>query len=139
MFKHLGFVAMHHVVAIALLVYTIFNVERAHFASMALLLDFNALVQSLRRILDHPPFLDVVFWASFVFLRLVWLPCIAWGVLDAAYIPGGYCYAESGCYIPKFISSTPRVGVANQSSGLQISGLKFQSSNSNSRELEVTK
>ena len=107
MFKSPGPIVMHHLVTIALHLHPIL-VEPAHaeYASMALLVELNTLVLTLRRLLDYPFLLEVVFWGSWVFLRLVWFPCLAWGMMDSAYTPDGDYYP-----IPKFLSSTPRVGV----------------------------
>lgn len=116
MFKAPGPIILHHVVTIALHLHPVFvEPEHAEYASMALLVELNTLLVTLRRLLDYPPVVEVAFWTSFVLLRLVLYPCIAWGLIEASYYnpvvqSSGMCNAESGCYIPKFISSTPRHG-----------------------------
>ena len=136
-FKAPGPIILHHVVTIALHLHPVFvEPEHAEYASMALLVELNTLLVTLRRLLDYPPVVEVAFWTSFVLLRLVLYPCIAWGLIEASYYnpvvqSSGMCNAESGCYIPKFISSTPRHGVITPSVKkvawlfVAITGLQF--------------
>ena len=46
---------------------------------MALLVELNTLFLTLRRLLEYPLIVEVPFWTSWVFLRLVWFPCLARG------------------------------------------------------------
>ena len=124
MFKSPGPIIMHHLVTIALHLHPVL-VEPAHaeYASMALLVELNTLVLTLRRLLDYPLVLEAVFWASWVLLRLVWFPCLAWGMMDSAYTPDGEYYP-----IPKFLSKTPRVGVCPKKVAwlfVALTGLQF--------------
>ena len=102
-------IVLHHIATIGILYDPLVNESHGKYASMALLVEINTVLITLRRLTNHNKLVEYSFLASWVVLRLLWFLYLSWCIFfrstyaEVLAVPFGLTY-EDGPRIPAMTS-----------------------------------